>query len=74
LIGYYVLTRHKQDLGMPNTAVEPLPAGSGQDPPIVIAAMPISVRQRRIALAVIIVLAIIDVIVVPVRERKASPC
>ena len=49
---------------MPNTPVEPLPAGSGQDLPIVIAAMPISARERRIALGVIMVLAIIDLITV----------
>jgi len=49
---------------MPNTPVEPLPAGSGQDLPIVIAAMSISARERRIAFGVIVVLAIIDVITV----------
>ena len=49
---------------MPNTLVEPLPAGSGQDLPIVIAAMSISARERRIAFGVIVVLAIIDVITV----------
>jgi len=57
---------------MPNTPVEPLPAGSGHDLPIVIAAMPISARERRIALGVIIVLAIIDVIVVPFANVKLA--
>ena len=58
------LGAREQDLGMPNTPVEPLPAGSGQDLPIVIAAMSISARERRIAFGVIVVLAIIDVITV----------
>jgi signal transduction histidine kinase len=49
---------------MSNTPVEPLPAGSGQDLPIVIAAMSVSARERRIAFGVIVVLAIIDVITV----------
>jgi signal transduction histidine kinase len=48
------------------TAVESLPTGSGQDPlPVVIAAMPISARERGIAFGVIIVLAVIDVMVAP---------
>jgi signal transduction histidine kinase len=48
------------------TAVESLPTGSGQDDlPAVIAAMPISARERRIAFSVIIVLAAIDVMVAP---------
>jgi hypothetical protein len=48
------------------TAVESLPTGSGQDPlPAVIAAMPISARERGIAFSVIIVLAVIDVMVAP---------
>jgi signal transduction histidine kinase len=50
---------------VPKTVAENLPAGSGEDDfPIVIAAMPISVRERRIAFGVIIVLAIIDVLTV----------
>jgi hypothetical protein len=48
------------------TAVESFPTGSGQDHlPVVIAAMPISARERGIAFSVIIVLAVIDVIVAP---------
>ena len=51
---------------MAKTAVESLPTGSGQDPlPAVIAAMPISARERGIAFSVIIVLAVIDVMVAP---------
>ena len=51
---------------MTKTAVESLPTGSGQDHlPVVIAAMPISARERRIAFSVIIVLAVIDVMVAP---------
>ena len=51
---------------MAKTAVESLPTGSGQDPlPVVIAAMPISARERGIAFSVIIVLAVIDVMVAP---------
>ena len=51
---------------MPTTAVESLPTGSGQDHlPVVIAAMPISAREPRIAFSVIGVLAAIDAIVVP---------
>jgi hypothetical protein len=47
------------------TAVEALPAGSSEDDlPTVIAAMPISVRERRIAFGFIIVLAIIDLITI----------
>jgi signal transduction histidine kinase len=47
------------------TAVQALPAGSSEDDlPTVIAAMPISVRERRIAFGLIIVLAIIDLITV----------
>jgi signal transduction histidine kinase len=50
---------------VPNLAADALSAGSGQDDlPLVIAAMPISGRERRIAFGVIIVLAIIDVITV----------
>ena len=50
---------------VPKTAVEVLPAGSGEgNLPIVIAAMSISARERRIAFGVIVVLAIIDVITV----------
>jgi signal transduction histidine kinase len=52
--------------GVTKTAVESLPTGSGQDHlPVVIAAMPISARERRIAFSVIIVLAVIDVMVAP---------
>jgi hypothetical protein len=48
------------------TAVESLPTGSGQDHlPVVIAAMPISARGRRIAFGLIIVLAVIDMMVAP---------
>jgi signal transduction histidine kinase len=48
------------------TAVESLPTGSGQDHlPVVIAAMPISARERRIAFGVITLLAAIDVMVAP---------
>ena len=51
---------------MPKTAVESLPTGSGQDLlPAVMAAMPISARERKIAFSVIIVLAVIDVMVAP---------
>jgi hypothetical protein len=50
---------------VPKTAVEVLPAGSGEgNLPVVIAAMSISARERRIAFGVIVVLAIIDVITV----------
>jgi signal transduction histidine kinase len=52
--------------GVTKTAVESLPTGSGQDHlPVVIAAMPISARERRIAFSLIIVLAVIDVMVAP---------
>jgi Membrane-associated sensor, integral membrane domain len=48
------------------TVVESLPADSGQDHlPVVIAAMPISARERRIAFSVIGMLAAIDAIVAP---------
>lgn len=51
---------------MPNTPVESSPIGSDQDHlPVVIAAMPISARERGIAFSVIIVLAVIDVMVAP---------
>jgi signal transduction histidine kinase len=46
-------------------AVEHSSAGSDQDLPITIAAKPISTRDRNIALAAIVVLAILDVIVIP---------
>jgi len=49
---------------VPNTATEALSARSDQDLPIVIAAMPISVRERRIAFSTIIILAIIDAITI----------
>jgi signal transduction histidine kinase len=50
---------------VPKTAVEVLPAGSGEgNLPVVIAAMSISARERRIAFGVIVVLAIIDVITI----------
>ena len=45
--------------------VEPSSLGSDQDFPITIAAKPISTRDRNIALAAIVVLAIIDAIVIP---------
>jgi signal transduction histidine kinase len=50
---------------MPPTAVESLPAGSGQDLPTVIAAIPISARESRIVFGIIIVIAIIDVLTIP---------
>ena len=50
---------------MPNTPVESSSVGSDQDLPITIAAKPISMRDRNIALAAILVLAIIDAIVIP---------
>ena len=50
---------------MPNTPVESSSVGSDQDLPITIAAKPISTRDRNIALAAILVLAIIDAIVIP---------
>jgi signal transduction histidine kinase len=50
---------------MPNTPVESSSVGSDQDLPITIAAKPISTRERNIALAAILVLAIIDAIVIP---------
>jgi signal transduction histidine kinase len=49
---------------VPNTATEALSARSDQDLPIVIAAMPISVRERRIAFGVIFILAIVDAITI----------
>jgi hypothetical protein len=55
------------------TAVESLPTGSGQDHlPVVIAAMPISARERRIAFSVIIVLAVIDVMVAPFASERLA--
>jgi signal transduction histidine kinase len=55
------------------TAVESLPTGSGQDSlPVVIAAMPISARERRIAFSVIIVLAAIDVMVAPFADVRLA--
>jgi hypothetical protein len=54
-----------ESTAVPKAVSETLPAGSGEDDlPIVIAAMPISVRERRIAFGVIIFLAIIDVLTV----------
>ena len=50
---------------MPNTPVESSSVGSDQDLPTTIAAKPISTRDRNIALAAILVLAIIDAIVIP---------
>jgi signal transduction histidine kinase len=51
---------------VPKTATEALRASSGEDDfPLVIAATPISVRQRNIAFGVIVVLAVLDAIVVP---------
>ncbi|MFZ0146976.1 MAG: MASE4 domain-containing protein [Xanthobacteraceae bacterium] len=58
---------------MTKTAVESLPAGSGQDHlPIVIAALPISARDRNIALAAILVLAVIDVMVTPFANARLA--
>jgi signal transduction histidine kinase len=48
-----------------NIAVESSSVGSDQDLPITIAAKPISTRDRNIALATIVVLAILDAIVIP---------
>jgi signal transduction histidine kinase len=48
-----------------NIAVESSSVGSDQDLPITIAAKPISTRDRNIALAAIVVLAILDAIVIP---------
>ena len=50
---------------MPNTPVKSSSVGSDQDLPITIAAKQISTRERNIALAAILVLAIIDAIVIP---------
>ena len=50
---------------MSNVAVESSSVGSDQDLPITIAAKPITTRDRNIALATIIVLAILDAIVIP---------
>ena len=50
---------------MSNVAVESSSVGSDQDLPITIAAKPISTRDRNIALATIVVLAILDAIVIP---------
>ena len=49
---------------MSNTAVEFSSVGSDQDFPLVIAAMPISTRDRNIALAAVVLLAITDAIVI----------
>jgi len=50
---------------VPNIATAALSAGSAQQElPIVIAAMPISARERRIAFGVIIILAILDAITI----------
>jgi hypothetical protein len=48
-----------------NVAVESSSVGSDQDLPITIAAKPISTRDRNIALATIVALAILNVIVIP---------
>jgi signal transduction histidine kinase len=53
------------ELSAPDLAVEPSLVGSHQDFPITIAAKPISTRDRNVALAAIVVLAIIDAIVIP---------
>ena len=50
---------------MSNVAVESSSVGPDQDPPITIAAKPISTRDRNIALAAVVVLAILDAIVIP---------
>ena len=58
---------------MTKTAVESLPPGSGPDHlPVVIAAMPISTRERKIAFGVIIVLAVIDVMVAPFADVRLA--
>ena len=49
---------------MSNTAVESSSVGSDQDFPLVIAAMPISTRDRNIALAAVVLLAITDAIAI----------
>jgi len=53
-------------------AIRDLAAGARQDFPIVIAAMPISTRQRRIALSFIILLSIALVIVAPFARVPAA--
>ena len=50
---------------MSNVTVETSSLGSDQDLPITIAAKPISTRDRNIALAAVVVLAILDAIVIP---------
>jgi signal transduction histidine kinase len=62
-----------ESTAVPKAVSETLPAGSGEDDlPIVIAAMPISVRERRIAFGVIIFLAIIDVLTVTFGNTQLS--
>jgi signal transduction histidine kinase len=59
-----------------NVAVEIPSVGSDQELPITIAAKPISTRDRNIALATIVVLAILDAIVIPfasVHLRRVDP-
>jgi hypothetical protein len=59
-----------------NVAVETSSVGSDQSLPITIAAKPISARDRNIALAAIVVLAILDAIVIPfasVQLPRADP-
>jgi hypothetical protein len=55
----------KKELSVTGLAVEHSSAGSDQDLPITIAAKLISTRDRNIALATIVVLAILDVIGIP---------
>ena len=50
---------------MSNTAIGPSSIGSNQDFQISIAAQPISTRDRNLALATIVVLAIMDAIITP---------
>ncbi len=50
---------------MHKPAVELLPSDSDKNLPVVIAEMPKSQRERRIASGIIIVLAIIDALTVP---------
>src|SRR6516164_490366 len=57
---------------MPPKAVESLPAGSGQDLPTVIAATPISTRERNIAFGVIVVIAVLGAIVAPVAHVQLA--
>ena len=55
----------KKGLSVSEIAVGSSSVGSDQDFPILIAAKPISARERNIAIGAILVLAIIDAIVIP---------